>query len=652
MSKTEIKQLLNTDFVERKQKRFRLISGDQLVEYLGSKYNLLKTPFVVVESDQNLRFYNTSIYKDGILYIQEKQSLLNNILQKHHGYLAMCGGQVLNILNRNANNDDIDLFFYNTTPKHAEKIIVETIHDLSKMNFSHEEHIYSKKYVKNEIYITRNKHVVNITVQTLYQNKYVNNDKDDEYYRVDILKLQFVLRIYPRLDLIIGGFDLTIAALAYDGYEFHATQIAAWSVKHRTNIIDISRCSTSFEYRLTKYHNRKCIDLLLPGVMKDDLKKEGGSTITYDELRYKLETFVEKYGYYMEYDDNYDNHTTFERLFHKIPDKSYKIMFTKANFEQQLIKFVTKYPNYTPEKHPLAVDDIFDIPMYLIKTPIDELFNLVTDFIKQFNYFIPADIDHYDTYKFDEVFYSKSGIFQLFGKTCYNGGDMFSMADRTQPYDIKKYSDYAHNHIHINKIQFVNSVCLVLNNVNAIKTYFTIDLDTSLEEITGMWNSHISNPFIGDIVTCWELCVEQLNNKRDTKYQNTIEYQNRRHFKIMGEYGNDFMSKNISDNEQIKMLDIIETRITKNHKLAIEELTGLSWITKNPTRQWTSSFNPVIKNPREWYKPKYTPFIVGIPENIETLLRLVRNRKNNVWSCVCKDIFNMLLLHIARVYWD
>jgi hypothetical protein len=64
---------------------------------------------------------------------------------------------------------------------------------------------------------------------------------------------------------IIGGFDLSVCMIAFDGDNIYGTPLGAWSNKHVSIIIDTKRRSTSFEYRLKKYQ-RIGFKLIFPGL--------------------------------------------------------------------------------------------------------------------------------------------------------------------------------------------------------------------------------------------------------------------------------------------------------------------------------------------------------------------------------------------------
>lgn len=66
-------------------------------------------------------------------------------------------------------------------------------------------------------------------------------------------KIQFILRNYQNIDEILLGFDVDACAIGYDGVNFHISKRAALSFKYKTNFLDLTRASPTYEARLMKY---------------------------------------------------------------------------------------------------------------------------------------------------------------------------------------------------------------------------------------------------------------------------------------------------------------------------------------------------------------------------------------------------------------
>lgn len=94
-----------------------------------------------------------------------------------------------------------------------------------------------------------------------------------------------------------------------------------------------------------------------------------------------------------------------------------------------------------------------------------------------------------------------------------------------------------------------------------------------------------------------------------------------------------------------KIKQDVENRLSEATKL----YTGIKWMTKNPDRQWTSSYNPVVTDVRKYY-PIYNGFTVGIPREIETILRIGFRTKGSLLSLLNKDMFETLLNYVVLQY--
>ena len=77
---------------------------------------------------------------------------------------------------------------------------------------------------------------------------------------------------------------------------------------------------------------------------------------------------------------------------------------------------------------------------------------------------------------------------------------------------------------------------------------------------------------------------------------------------------------------------------------------GICWRIIHPDdvpgdQKWTSSFNPVIEDPRKWYGKDYVPFLIGLPNEIYISLRLCYKYNEN-WNKLPKDIFKILVSYV------
>src|SRR5690606_3114530 len=99
--------------------------------------------------------------------------------------------------------------------------------------------------------------------------KYVNVSftRKDELHNMQTTKIyQFILRICPALDSIVGGFDIPMSSFCWNGHDFLGTPIAVFCATQGILVANLSRRSPSFEHRLVKYCQRFNLLLYFPGL--------------------------------------------------------------------------------------------------------------------------------------------------------------------------------------------------------------------------------------------------------------------------------------------------------------------------------------------------------------------------------------------------
>ena len=139
---------------------------------------------------------------------------------------------------------DIDLFFVDCLVEQVEEIILYTWNMISDKR---------KTDDTFKCCITRNQNTTTIAYKC---DQYA--DEPIETVAGNGVKLQFVHRIYPTKDSVIGGFDIGPGMIFYDGYECYATALGMWSLATRTVLVDTTRRSTSYEFRMAKYNKLGC----------------------------------------------------------------------------------------------------------------------------------------------------------------------------------------------------------------------------------------------------------------------------------------------------------------------------------------------------------------------------------------------------------
>lgn len=75
---------------------------------------------------------------------------------------------------------------------------------------------------------------------------------------------QFILRLYKNIDELLLGFDIDASCILYDGKQFLVSSRCENALTNHVNIVDFTRMSPTYEYRLYKYW-LKGFDILIPG---------------------------------------------------------------------------------------------------------------------------------------------------------------------------------------------------------------------------------------------------------------------------------------------------------------------------------------------------------------------------------------------------
>jgi len=480
--------------------------------------------------------------------INENFPNIDKLLLKFTGHLVVCGGAVLKAI-FTTNGGDVDLFFYNLTIEEANEMRIAAIEYL--VNLWMQDNRLINYHVKRNEYTT-----------TLYITSEGNN----------IYEYQFIHRIYPDMSSIIGGFDLSVCMVAYDGKQIYATPLGAWSVKNLSIIIDTKRRSASFEYRLQKYN--RGFQLIFPGIsnkLVEDFRDSGSAE---EQMISKIREISKDYGY--DYEENWEG-------FKFIGGR--KSLCSSYNIQKEV-----------------------DILPYI---------NL-------------------QKYRISTQIYDRKNI-----------------EDRL----INKISDYNSLSSHPKCFADMNAQQLRSDNLHTVSSILKLDI-----------NKNIKDQLINDVdnpnLTIDDLVISKFNDRVDkirTQYKHRydgygkIEDQNIDFYRLLKCFGKltPEVIKIRDTDKYYEYRDIIVDKMLTNAEICMKNLIGVKWITQNPGRQWTSSINPIIADPREWYGKHYIPVNTGIPEDIETIMRLMRlERTQSVWVMINDDIFREICMHLLKKYAD
>jgi len=166
--------------------------------------------------------------------------------------VILAGGSVSDVLLGDCNLDgDLDLFVYGLDEKDASarvKNIVSHFLELCKNQ---------PEYQINVMVKTEN--LLSIYIHKLNAKKQLGEKR--------LYEIQIIFRLYRTISEVLHGFDLGSSAVGFDGAKVYFTTLSQYSYANMVNIIDSTRRSTSYEYRLQKYLNRG-FNIIMPDLRK------------------------------------------------------------------------------------------------------------------------------------------------------------------------------------------------------------------------------------------------------------------------------------------------------------------------------------------------------------------------------------------------
>lgn len=610
--KRGVRQILTEDAFYRKKKRWPLIpitdfkyyiSNDTLYSNFDKDYLTGHSPVAVIrfktmtpKQQQNSLFYvgpssdiyriNKSNMKLFNLDAAERTMYKNypdlrDIFLKYKGKIAVCGGFVTRILTSEyPDTTDCDLFFYNCTEDEATVILLDCLAMICS-NYS----------VQINIKVEHKLNVTNVLINTKRDN-YSDYSEFERTY-------QFIHRVYPSLDSILGGFDLGPSMLAFDGEMIYGTPLGAFSIAKRVLVVDTTRRSISFSHRIKKYCNIGFM-VVFPGMDLSNITSR-----THENLHRSEQSKIEEVLSVM------------------------KRINLRVCYEEILQGKITNLlSNASPV---IKVGDLkFDVDNCYMKTP--------------------------------RILISKK--------------------DKTPEEFIKKYSDYSGIECFICEEDYcrVNMVNLRTNNLDAVCTYVNmgflqqpekniaatkgrggtdetkISYDHAYETISNMINSPI---IIFDPSYYLEKAIEHIQYPPDAEARTRPEL--RLFAEFVPEYRRLEKNRRVDSTTYVRRVNeivmLLNQRMVDNAKLMEEKLKGIRWITQDPGRQWSSSINPVIADPKDFYGEWYTPFELGISQDVHIILTVIwRNKRDEHRADVLngsnlpKDLFALLLSYVSRAY--
>jgi hypothetical protein len=545
----EIAAVLTQDSYYRKLQQWPLIKLKDV-----SPINLnRKVNYMYVAALHNKKMKCNHAY-DKVL--DDRYPYIKELLNTFKGHLVACGGAIVKSIFNNDDNivrGDIDIFFYDLDIENA------NIVRINALEFLINSYQNSKDSDTIRIHVKRNQYTT--TLQITKSN-------------IDIVEYQFIHRIYPDISSIIGGFDLSICMIAYDGADVYATPLGAWSLKNASIIIDTKRRSTSFEHRLIKYQNYG-FRLIFPGISDEFIRNFYNNNVEYLSMINKIEQIAKDYGY----DCNFYSRDDDETFTFKYPGLPELKMFNIQK-KEDVLPYFRLYHHYIGSQ-PYDRDIIED-----------RLINKISDYSSISS--LPESFSNINAKQLrSDNLHAVHSILEIF-----------------QGYDVR---------------------CLLENDINDPNIMMDDSLIADYYEKTDQ--ARKPYVFFGN-----EVKAKSLDFYRLVRYFGKLTPE---------------VIKIRDTDEYYKYRDIMIDKMITNTNKCQENLKSINWITKNPGRQWTSSINPIIEDPREWYGKHYIPVVTGIPSDIETTLRLMRlPQTESIWVNINDDIFSIICLHLLKLYSD
>ena len=462
-----------------------------------------------------------------------------DLLNKHYGKLAICGGCFTNRFSR-FGVMDVDFFFHSCTETEANQILEDCIVFLCsklKSNLNEFGGLHPNTDYTIKISLERKLYVTNVLAL------FIGKDNN----RTDLIrKYQFIHRVYPNLGCVLGGFDIGPSMIAFDGKDYWATELGAFSYINQVLIVDPQRRSTTFSNRLRKYYERG-FSLVFPGLpaSRNFFQARENYNILIDQLFDHMKDIgIEfKSGSAMDYDGN----------------------------------------------------------------PMDK-----------YDFFVPSErsVEFPDFYILD----GKSG--KGFGHIESNSWQNKPLASICKQEGVPRtdYGDWSFNDPL--DIENMNTTFLSMGLKESVTTYVLHEelINASEEELRLIYANMVNNPII--LYSTWNnpyLVTKQIC---------------------------DFFKRPTKDKE---LVSIINSNVQENHQNVKKMLTGNTWMTQDPGRQWTSSVNPQFSSFEAYYGKWYSGFTLNnILDVIFCLFAMNKCRQDSLWARLPKDIIK----HIINILID
>lgn len=641
MLKNIVHGLLTRDAIQRKARDWHLLSDREMDSIYENRTEILqKRDQKVIQNTEDIfvsygrDFDNTQlkpkagswkgIEANAIWQIDGKFRYIRSLLNKFDGKIVAAGGAVFRACaNEFKGDEDIDIFFLDQG--------FDSIHKYTEFLNEVVSFLVSECLKRSTVMVvvTRNEHVT--TVYAYGEIPETATYHDEKY--------QFIHRVYPNVGSILGGFDIGACMMAYTASGIFATELGAWCFFNRAVIVDTTRRSTSYEHRLTKY-SHSC-HIIFPGLMVRTVNNYFSSWKTVEQVREEIDNFLEE--------NNIKTDTAGEG----------DVIFTKADTRKEEVKekirsLAAKY-GYWMDEVKLYGDGHGKNLSIAEERNIHETMKHIA---RSNHCYVDLPVFkqslHDDDYS--DGLYRHQRVVAMPYLSVNTGTRYYYKRVTTTPRSMgmpkyhAKMSDYDDSRVFGSHMVMGNVTCLVnggrylsgavsvlvfkrsLNSEDpttsliypkALDCFEAIHEFRDQKEVQEVLAKSFENPQLGNLRKAFDMRRAYYQGERKSAFFR---------LRTRAMFGSD----TVQDDEETF------SKIEQNAIMVKERLKGVNWITQNPGRQWTSSINPIMKNPRDWYGEFYTSFRIGC-EEVETTMRLMRLRKESPFFSMDKNIFNYIV---------
>ena len=401
--------------------------------------------------------------------------------------------------------------------------------------------------------------------------------------------IDIVTRLYKSKSHILHAFDLGAAAIGWDGEDILLTSMSLFTYQFRTMIVDLNRRSTTFEKRLIKYWKRTKFDIIFPELNSKDFHpapNENVETIQKDFKYIKLLLNYEKNIYDFEVDVGFTQNFNKYPLLIDIKERNYKFGIT----DDKIIKMKREYID---SDYKIAKTSIHNLKC-LIKGELDNIYLRISksdnDFRMDWDTFCNELKNSGPIQKERTIneFYSLIFNMSEFKKDkFFRRGMELNSSSNLSHID----SDYSSFLLNSKKLTIIHNLKIPADQSNIL----LLDIDM---------------PPSSSIVT--DLYTYLNNSERLTEFIRNLLYKDRDNLFNMEKYLKAILCNELDQTEiSNKIVEDFANNINiikKNLKVFNEKIINcknisdiFNWNNKNPTTQLTSSVNPIIQDPIEWY---------------------------------------------------